>query len=393
MKKILHLVLLVSVLVSCSTRKQVEKALNSGNYDQAIYDAIDKLRNNKEAKRKQDLIVLLKDAFNKSVERDLDKISDLKKTNNPEYLKSIYQTYIALDNRQERIKPLLPLRYKGKTVKFQFNDYSNNILNARDVVSDYNYEKAIQFLETDDKYRIREAYDLLDYIEAIHPNYERTRELMDEAHERGTANVLVSIVNNTQQVIPAGLEDALLDFDTYGLNQFWTRYDAIQSNERVYDYGMQLQLKTIVISPEQILEKEQLREKEIKDGWEYQLDENGNVAKDSLGNDIKIDKYINVRARLFEVQQLKTSQIIADVIYLDLPEQNILERFTIDSGFIFENFYATFRGDRRALNRDDINLAEGGPVPFPPNEQMIYDCGEDLKLKLKKIIKSYSIVP
>ncbi|NNL82869.1 MAG: hypothetical protein HKP28_05730, partial [Winogradskyella sp.] len=77
----------------------------------------------------------------------------------------------------------------------------------------------------------------------------------------------------------------------------------------------------------------------------------------------------------------------------DLPVRNTLERFTIDSGFIFENYYATFRGDRRALTRDDIVLVDGGPIPFPPNEQMIFDCGEDLKLKLKQIIKSYSIVP
>ncbi|NNC46747.1 MAG: hypothetical protein HKN99_12765, partial [Winogradskyella sp.] len=83
----------------------------------------------------------------------------------------------------------------------------------------------------------------------------------------------------------------------------------------------------------------------------------------------------------------------AEVVYLDLPERNILERFTIDSGFIFENYYATYRGDRRALTRDDIVLVDGGPIPFPPNEQMIFDCGEDLKLKLKQIIKSYSIVP
>jgi hypothetical protein len=30
-------------------------------------------------------------------------------------------------------------------------------------------------------------------------------------------------------------------------------------------------------------------------------------------------------------------------------------------------------------------------VPFPSNEQMVYDTGEDLKLKLKDIIKSYTI--
>ena len=67
----------------------------------------------------------------------------------------------------------------------------------------------------------------------------------------------------------------------------------------------------------------------------------------------------------------------------------MLEEFTIDSGFIFDNFYATFRGDRRALLPEDIVLVNGEPIPFPPNEQMVFDTGEDLKLQLKNIISDY----
>jgi hypothetical protein len=87
----------------------LKKALNSGNYNQAIANAVDKLRNNKDARRKADIIVLLKDAYDKANARDIDAISGLKASNNPEYYKRIYETYVALDLRQESIKPLLPL--------------------------------------------------------------------------------------------------------------------------------------------------------------------------------------------------------------------------------------------------------------------------------------------
>ena len=53
---------------------------------------------------------------------------------------------------------------------------------------------------------------------------------------------------------------------------------------------MNLDFRTIDISPEQINEKQIIREKVIKDGFDYVLDKRGNVAKDSLGNDIKVDK-------------------------------------------------------------------------------------------------------
>ena len=64
-----------------------------------------------------------------------------------------------------------------------------------------------------------------------------------------------------------------------------------------------------------------------------------------------------------------------------------MESFPIDSEFIFENFYGRVNGDRRALNEDDIQLLGNRAVPFPSNEQMVFDTGEDLKLKLKDIIR------
>ena len=70
--------------------KQVEKALYSGNYDQAISNALNKLKTNKDKKRKQAFIVMLEDAYEKAVERDLQHIGRLKQDGNPELYKTIF---------------------------------------------------------------------------------------------------------------------------------------------------------------------------------------------------------------------------------------------------------------------------------------------------------------
>ncbi|HEX9828499.1 MAG TPA: hypothetical protein VGA80_18025 [Flavobacteriaceae bacterium] len=390
MQRLLLLTITFAFLVSCG-KKQVEKAINTGNYDAAIQDALKKLESNKDKKRKQDYVLMLGDAYSKVVERDLSSIDHLKKDNNPEVYQQIYETYMALHLRQEAIKPVLPLQVNGKTVKFKFNDYSNPIMDYREKTSDYLYDKGVKLLDSDDKRLIRESYDTFNYIERINPNYEDVRELLDEAHQRGTNYVIVSIENQTHQIIPRRLEDDLLNFNTYGLNQFWTVYHANPNPEINYDYAMQLQLKNINISPEQIREREILREREIVDGWEYQKDRNGNVMKDSLGNDIKVDKIVKVRARLFEVEQTKSSQILGDVVYVDLMSDQVINSFPIDSGFVFENLFATFRGDERALLKEDRDLIRNRRVPFPSSEQMVYDTGEDLKAKLKNIIGRFKV--
>ena len=246
-------------------------------------------------------------------------------------------------------------------------------------------------MDSRNKYDAREAYNIFAYIESINPNFEENRDLMSEAHQKGIDYVIVDIENRTQQIIPNRLEQNLLDFNTYGLDNFWTVYHAQDDGVSNYDYAMQLQLKRINISPEQIREREFVREREVVDGWEYQLDENGNVMKDSTGNDIKIDKIIIARSRLFEFRQTKSTQIIANVVYTDLRQNQIIDQFTIDSEFIFENIFARMRGDKRALSRRDRELLLERRVPFPSNEQMVYDSGEDLKQKLKRIINSYNL--
>ena len=48
-------------------------------------------------------------------------------------------------------------------------------------------------------------------------------------------------------------------------------------------------------------------EKNIKDGFTYVLDTNGNVMKDSLGNDIKVDKIVKISAKKIEFEQTKSA--------------------------------------------------------------------------------------
>jgi len=391
MKQLLLTTVLLLVLTSCSGRKQIEKAISHGNYDLAINDALRKLENNKDKKRKQDYIVMLEEAYYKVLEENLQDLEHLKKDGNPEQFKTIYEIYLDLEARQNAIKRVMPLQINGKTLNLKFNDYTSEIVDYRYKTSDYLIEEGIALLDSEDKYNARKAYDIFSYIEQINPNFEETRSLINEAHQKGTDYVMVSIKNQTYQIIPQQLEADLLNFNTYGLNEFWTEYHVDAAQDINYDYAMQLQLKQINISPEQVNRREVLKQKRIVDGWEFKKDREGNFVTDSLGNKIKMDKIINVKARYFEVNQYKSTHVLADVVYSDLRTNQILEVFPMDSEFIFEHIYATYRGDKRALNKKEFELTNNRPLYFPTDAQMVYDTGEDLKLRLKDIINSYQI--
>ena len=65
-----------------------------------------------------------------------------------------------------------------------------------------------------------------------------------------------------------------------------------------------------------------------------------------------------------------------------------VNRLPIASVFVFENVFAKYTGDKRALTTQDKRFLQHNFIDFPSNEQMVYDTGEDLKSRLKEIIKN-----
>jgi hypothetical protein len=388
MKKQLLVTISFLFLISCSSIKNTQEAINNGNYDSAINIAIDNLKKNKTKKGNQPYVLMLQEAYVKATAKDLDRISFLKKDQNPENIETIYGIYTNLKNRQEAIKPLLPLPIlkSGNNAEFQFRNYDDEIIANKNQLSDYLYLKAKKLFDANNKFDYRTAFEDLEYIEKINPNFKDVRNLINITHERGLDFVIVSMKNETQKVIPKRLEEDLLNFDTYGLNDLWTVYHGAKDPKINYDFGLELNLRNILVSPEQVREKQIIKEKEVKDGFKYLLDKDGNQVLDSEGNKIKVDKMVKVRCELYQFTQFKSVKVTGQVKYIDLNRKQTIETYPIESEFLFQHIYANYKGDKRALEDSFLDQIALKVVPFPTNEQMIYDSGQDLKERLKSII-------
>lgn len=386
MKK--HYFLFALILLTSCGVKQTQNLLSSGNYDEAINNSISNLRTNKDKKGNQDYVYLLEEAFAKAKERDLNTINLLEKDKNPANFEKIYNTYLQLNNRQEKIKPLLPLKLlnEGRNAIFPLENYNNQIVSSKNNLSGYLYANAKSLLSTSDKMNFRKAYDDLNYLNQINPNYKNTLDLMNEALFKGTDYVNVNTKNETNMVIPSRLQNDLLDFDTYGLNNKWTIFHGTKQKGINYDYTMVISFREILLSPEQIKEKEFIKERQIKDGQKKLLDANGKEIKDNSGNVVMVDNLRNVTVRIFESRQLKSCQITAKVDYVNFRNNQLIQSFPLVSEFVFENVYATYKGDKRASDDNYFSYFDKRAVPFPSNDQMIYDTGENLKMKLKDLI-------
>lgn len=389
-KNISHLIyaILLGCLISCGSTKKAETYLNTGNFDKTIEIAINKLKYKKQKKSNQKYIIVLEDAYKKANQKDLADINFMKKENNKENLKRIYHKYVMLDKRQQNVGALLPLyiNEENRQAIFQTANYADEIIHYKRLLSDYLYEKTLPLLESQNKYDFREAYRNLDYIQYINPGYKDVRNLKAIAHINGIDYVYLQLKNDTDQVIPKKLEEDVLNISTYGLNDIWTEYHNKKLPEIKYDYNVMLIFKDIKISPEQITEKQVIKEKEIRVKDVYKLDRNGNKVKDANGDYVKLAVKKNIRCELYQFTQFKSSVISGEVKVFENYSQQQIESIPISSNFVFEHIYANFKGDKRALSDDLLALTSIVRTEFPSNEQMIYDTGEDLKNKMKHIL-------
>lgn len=387
MKKILLLVGII-LLASCNSAKRAQRELSTGNYVKSINIAVNQLQRNKTNRRAQQQMLILEEGFQKLKQRDKKRIKFLQRENVASNSVEIHDLYVQLNEIQNKIRPLLPLQNESQSrqMQFEFLDLDQKIIEARDQMLTYLYDEANLLLNTGDKFSAREAFEDLQRIEQLRPNFKDTRQMLNEAKLMGTDFVLVTLINTTDFVIPNRVQNMLLDFNTYGLADQWTAYHTERQQNLDYDYGIRIQFTDFVFSPDRLREREINLEEEVVDGWEYKKDSRGAYVRDEDGNRIKVNNYVTVSGLLLESLQQKSVAVQAQVIYRDIKARQNINSFPLASEFVFENISAVFQGDARVLSDEDKVILNNRPVPFPSNEQMLIDAGEEIKQNLKDIL-------
>ena len=109
--------------------------------------------------------------------------------------------------------------------------------------------------------------------------------LRDEARDLGINKVVILQENDANAWIPDYIAERIIaDFPVS--DNFWTKF-YFPEDSVVADIEAKLILTDVEVGPESVRRENIERSRRIEDGWDYVLDANGNVAKDSTGNDIK----------------------------------------------------------------------------------------------------------
>jgi len=379
--KLLFFTILCLFITSCNTYKSANTALISGNFDQAFNQSYQAYLKNPSEKNGIKFLPLISEAYHKGQQADENRLKQIESLSNTSKYEEAYHIINNLQDRQKKIAGIDRRIVNGKTYTFKSKDYSVAYKTIQEKYAQFLYDEGNSFLQQGGKLNAQTAYQRFQTLESVYTNFKDARSLMNTARANGMYKVLVRLVNNTDVVIPKMLEKDLLDFNSYGLDTKWTEFYTGKLNTS-YDYVIQLNFRTINISPEREKIEVHNFEKNIIDGKE-ELFENGVVVKDKEGKPVLVDHYITVKSRFEEIQRIKEVAISATYFLIDNQKDEVIDSKNLASQYIFADSYGTYKGDRRSLERDYLNMIGRKPLPFPSNEQMIYDCGQDLKSKFK----------
>jgi len=377
------LVVMVGLLLAaCGSSSRL---IQHGNYDAAIQKSVDRLKRNPENRKE---ILNLERAFRIISEQNQERIRFLNAQGDPGGLVEVVDLYTRMKARQTLIRTVTPLHLPDRVVQFPYINFDEKIIAASRGAAEFSYNRALELMARNDRLSYREAWHNLAVVQELAPHYRDVDLLMDEAYQKGLSRALVAVQNHTHLNLPEEYKQQLLTVDTRGLDNPWVEFYYADLDETIsFDYYMLVNLRQILISPDQTNQTDRQFRREVEDGFDYVLDARGNVKKDSLGNDIKITRYKTLTCVLVESHQVKTITIQGDLEIFSHHPRKLLKREPLGASGRFEHRSARAIGDRGALDQEALRIADIKPLPFPTDVDMILLTSAGLRLSISEAIR------
>jgi len=376
-----NLIFILAALLVMSSCRSISKMVDEGRYDDAISLAVKKLQGKK--KKKTEYVEYLEKAFNKVTKQDLNEVAFLKAQNKPENWDRIYNRLLNIDRRQNEIEPLLPLVSKdGYQANFNFVRIEPLLIEAEKSSAGYHYSEGLRLLEKaklGDKVAAKRAYNEFESIDRHFKHFKNKEILKEKALRLGMVNVLIEVLNDADVILPEDFSTELKRIDVRQLEDKWTRYYTNDPGDINFDYNAAIIIDQLLISPEREKEVFYIDDKEIQDGYDYVLDNNGNVMKDTLGNDIKVEKHITIKAEIYELYRSKSARVSGKVAYKDLRSNEIVKSKPLNVEAVFESYASRYTGDKRALSKKTKKHLRARPLPFPSSYDLTMEAVDKLK--------------
>ena len=377
LKKIFIFALLAYCTWNCSSGK---KALEQGNYDEAVETAINRLQKSPTNTKAQQV---LKEAFPAALNFHLSKIENWKHSQENFRWERVVAEYQQIHHLADDLVACQAcLKVAGTPKRFY-----DALQTAKILAADERFTEAQSALSQANNNRnaAKDAFNNFSVVQELVPTYPNIKAKLDESYELASIDVVVeqvSVNSPTYTLSNEYFQGKINEFlrTNPKLNQF-VRFHAPEEAE-------QNKLK-----PDQIIH---LQFDDFIVGQTYvETNTNTVTSKDSVKvgettvNGKKIAVYNKVTAKLTQSRKAITSKGILDFQVIDFKTKQKVYQDKIAGEFVWVNEWANFNGDERALTKQQLSLTRNKELLPPPPQQLFTEFTKPIYDQITRKIKKY----
>jgi len=353
---------LILVLLFASACKRTKALYEKGEYDRAVFNSIDRLRNSPDNKKSRETLKL---AYPALVDYLRTEIAQEKQSANPYRWERIAQHYDLLNEVHDEI-----LRSPAaKRVIPRPGDYTREETEALRNAAEARYalgQEELRRGEAGDREAAKEAYRHFRRADELRPGY---RDALDQAaYARELATLYVEI-----EPIPMGQQSLRLSNDFFQnqifefasrahLSDFVQVYPAgrVRANHQQPDHIIRMVFDEFVIGQSQLKETEASRSKEV-------VIEEIEVSEDSVR---KVYGTVNAEVNLFEKRI--NSRGLLDLQIIDAHTGSVISQRKFPGSYTWVDRWGFVNGDRRAIDEEDEPYLRSKRPSREPSPQALF---------------------
>jgi hypothetical protein len=329
---------------------------NKGRYDEAVSTFVKKL---KKKPATPIALQLLPQAYAHALQTHEGKVNSYLASNNELKWEHIRLEYAALQKLYNTIHAS-PAALTVVTPK----DYQSAITGAQENAAQVRYDRGVALLEQGDKASARRAVDEFQAAVSLVSNYRNAAGLKEEAFQRGLVNVVIREIDVRSpyyQFSADQFRDVLIrDLQSRNVNRFvrFTDERMARTNKLVPDQFLELRFYDFVVGQTYVDRTEREVSKEVV----------VSTSRDTSGK--VINRYGTVKAKLYINKATVISQGLLDYRLIDVASNQIVREDRLPGSYTWVNQFGFFKGDERALSKEDKSFMGGDDIPPPPPQEL-----------------------
>lgn len=366
MRTIIYSIAIITVIYLSSCSKSGTKALEQGNFYEAVLQSAEKLTKDTDNSKAS---AVLPEAYQNAQNEFLRDIERAQNANQQFRWEAVLDYYRKLNTMQAAIDKCMACR---RLVNAQ--SYFREEDNARENAAAERYALGVDLMKSrpgtlPSREAARAAYNHFERITSFSPNYRDVQRRMEDALNAASFHVVLE-----QPKINSRLFQYSNEYFQDKIDEFLRTNRRM--NKFIRFYSPQ-EAKSVKLNPDQIVRLEFIDF--VVGETNVTNDRLTVVSKDSVKtgeatiNGKKVPVYGKVKAQLVRSHKAVRSRGILSLEIIDYQSNRVLSREEIPGEFTWVNDWATYNGDERALSPADKALAQRREELPPPPQQLFIE--------------------